>query len=99
MAMSRRGFLGAGAAFAGAVATKQLSWGQSATPAPTLPEAKTPAALALRKEIGDEQWTELFARLSKTNSDIKLKGLKTIDGKSDAGGDFLTGYPYTEFYD
>jgi hypothetical protein len=64
-----------------------------------VPDAKTPAAAALRKEIGDAQWAELFARLGKTNDDIKHKGLKTIAGRANAGGNFLTGYPYTEFYD
>lgn len=53
----------------------------------------------LRTRIGNEVFNELLNRLHKTNSDIRLKGIKTIDGKPNAGGSFLTGYPYTEFYD
>jgi hypothetical protein len=56
------------------------------------------AVKALRTKVGDEAFAELLSRLHKTNSDIKLKGIKTIDGKPDAGGSFLTGYPYTDLY-
>jgi hypothetical protein len=68
-----------------------------ATPAAFTP--KTPATADFLKLIGPTQAAELLTRLQKTNSDIKLKGLKTIRGVANAGGNFLTGYPYTEFYD
>jgi hypothetical protein len=108
MSLSRRNFLRTGATVVGTLAgldaARSLSFGQMLTRPQepvggAVPDAKTPAAAALKKEIGDAQWTELFARLNKTNSDVKLQGLKTIEGRSNAGGDFLTGYPYTEFYD
>lgn len=57
------------------------------------------AVKAVRERVGDEAFDELLVRLQKTNSDIRLKGIKTIEGKPNAGGSFLTGYPYTEFYD
>jgi hypothetical protein len=105
MRLSRRAFLASSAAAAGALAvsegTRLQGFGQSAAPAAASAglEPKTPVAAAWKKQMGDAQWSELIARLNKTNSDIKLKGLKTIDGKPNAGGNFLTGYPYTEFYD
>jgi Mannosylglycerate hydrolase MGH1-like glycoside hydrolase domain len=66
---------------------------------PDTGKSKSDAVRAVRAEVGDKAFAELLIRLHKTNSDIKLKGIKTIDGKPNAGGSFLTGYPYTEFYD
>jgi hypothetical protein len=57
------------------------------------------AVKAMRALVGEQPFNELLVRLRTTNSDIKTKGLKTIDGVANAGGTFLTGYPYTEFYD
>jgi len=67
----------------------------AASPAPTY----SAAVKALRTKVGEQPFQELLDRLRKTNSDIQLKGLKTIRGVPNAGGTFLTGYPYTEFYD
>jgi putative isomerase len=61
--------------------------------------AYSEAVGAVRAKVGDAAFQELLVRLQKTNSDIKLKGLKTIDGVPGVGGTLLTGYPYTEFYD
>ena len=101
MEMSRRTFLATSAAAAGAGLLTRTGLGQTATAPAALPvpDAKTPAALAVRKRVGNAAWTELFARLRKTNSDIEHKGLKTLRGVANAGGQYLTGYPYTEFYD
>jgi len=60
---------------------------------------KSAAVRAVHKMVGDNAFNELLVRLKKTNSDIRLKGIKTIEGQPNAGGSFLTGYPYTEFYD
>ncbi len=60
---------------------------------------RSPATADFLKAIGPEKHALLLERLAKTNADIKLKGLKTIRGQANAGGTFLTGYPYTEFYD
>jgi len=57
------------------------------------------AVKAVRTVFSDEVFAELLVRLRKTNSDIMHKGIKTIDGMPDSDGLFLTGYPYTEFYD
>jgi Mannosylglycerate hydrolase MGH1-like glycoside hydrolase domain len=62
-------------------------------------KSESAAVKALREMVGNEAFEELLLRLRKTNSDIRLQGIKTIDGKPNAGGTFLTGYPYTEFYD
>lgn len=62
-------------------------------------KSESVAVKAMRASVGDKAFAELLIRLHKTNSDIKHKGIKTIDGKPDTGGSFLTGYPYTEFYD
>jgi putative isomerase len=67
----------------------------AAAPEPTYSDA----VKAVRAKVGEQPFRELLVRLRKTNSDIKLKGLKTIRGVPNAGGTFLTGYPYTEFYD
>jgi hypothetical protein len=61
--------------------------------------AYSDAVNAVRARVGDKAFAEWLLRLPKTNSDIKHKGLKTIRGVPDAGGTFLTGYPYKEFYD
>ncbi len=109
MSTTRRDFLATTATAAGFVATSRFALGQAAlaaTPAAS-PTTATPAAFTPKsaatadflKLIGPDQSAELVKRLQKTNLDIKTKGLKTIDGRSGAGGDFLTGYPYTEFYD
>jgi putative isomerase len=66
---------------------------------PDTDKTESIAVKSVRNRVGDEAFAELLIRLHKTNSDIKFKGIKTIDGKPDAGGSFLTGYPYTEFYD
>jgi len=95
MAVTRREFLGAGVGLAGAAAFGGRALGQAPASAPAL----TPGAAAILKKVGPEQYKELLARLKQTNSDIKLKGLKTVRGVANAGGTFLTGYPYTEFYD
>ncbi len=107
MPLSRRDFLSASASFAGLVATSRLGLGQTPPAAPDAPPApaapaftpKSPATADFLKAIGPAQAAELLTRLRKTNADIKLKGLKTIRGVANAGGNFLTGYPYTEFYD
>lgn len=62
-------------------------------------KTESSAVKTLHTMVGDEAFAELLIRLHKTNSDIKLKGIKTIDGKINADGSYLTGYPYTEFYD
>jgi len=61
--------------------------------------AYSDAVKAVRAKVGEQPFQELLVRLRQTNSDIKLKGLKTIRGVPNAGGTFLTGYPYNEFYD
>jgi putative isomerase len=110
MPITRRNFLVTTASAAGLVATSRSAFGQAAlaatsaasSPTPPTPAAftpKSPATADFLKLIGPDQAAELVKRLQKTNSDIKLKGLKTIRGVSNAGGNFLTGYPYTEFYD
>jgi hypothetical protein len=98
MSMTRRTFLGASASFAGLSLLSRWGFGQApAAPAPPTPG--TPGAAAFLDSIGPERAKILYARLAKTNLDIKTKGLKTIRGVPNAGGTFLTGYPYTEFYD
>jgi putative isomerase len=57
------------------------------------------AARTMRARVGGPAFDQLAARLQRTNADIRQRGLKTIDGVAGAGGSFLTGYPYTEFYD
>ncbi len=109
MSLTRRDFLATSASLAGYAATARFGFGQTAPAATTAPGTpstapaafapKTPATADFLKLIGPAQSAELLARLNKTNSDIKLKGLKTIRGVANAGGSFLTGYPYTEFYD
>jgi hypothetical protein len=99
--LSRRTFL------RGVGATLTLPWlgslsrfGMAAAAEAAASEPAYSAAVkAVRAKVGEQPFQELLARLRKTNSDIKLKGLKTIRGVPDAGGTFLTGYPYTEFYD
>jgi putative isomerase len=95
---SRRTFL------RGVGATMTLPWlgslsGFGAEPAVSLEPNYSSAVKAVRARVGEPAFQELLVRLRKTNSDIKLKGLKTIRGVPNAGGTFLTGYPYTEFYD
>jgi putative isomerase len=100
MPLTRRDFLASSASLAGLVATSRLGFGQSGpvgVPAEFKP--KSAATADFLKSIGPVQAAELLKRLQKTNSDIKLKGLKTIRGVPNAGGNLLTGYPYTEFYD
>jgi putative isomerase len=97
MHISRRTFLSTTAALAGAPLLSRLTRAQSMTAASGL--AASAAVRAVRAKVGDKAFAELLVRLKKTNSDIKLKGLKTIRGVANAGGAFLTGYPYTEFYD
>ena len=96
--ISRRTFL------RGVGVTMVLPWleplsGFGAEPAVSLEPKYSSAVKAVRTKVGDAPFQELLLRLRKTNSDIQLKGLKTIRGVPNAGGTFLTGYPYTEFYD
>ncbi len=106
MPLTRRNFLATSASLAGYAATARLGLGQiapaaptasAATPAPFTP--KSPATADFLKLVGPTQASALLTRLAKTNSDIKLRGLRTIRGVPNVGGDFLTGYPYNEFYD
>ena len=100
MNMTRRDFLATSASFAGLVATSRLGFGQTAPAAtPVAFSPKSAATADFLKLIGPDQAAQLITRLEGTNSDIKHKGLKTIRGVPDAGGNFLTGYPYAEFYD
>ena len=100
MKTSRRDFLAASASVAGLVATSRLGWAQSLAPAaPYSFKPKSPGTADFLKEIGRDNAVTLMARLVKTNWDIKYKGLKTIRGMANAGGDLITGYPYAEFYD
>ncbi len=100
MPLSRRAFLAATASLAAAPALARLTRGQTASAtAPATAPAYSPAVQAVRVKVGDKPFADMLARLRQTNSDIKLKGLKTIRGVANAGGTFLTGYPYTEFYD
>jgi len=107
--LSRRTFLqGVGAAAAlpclaplrGFAAEASPAAVATGTPPPAAAEPAYSAAVkAVRAKVGEQPFQELLVRLRKTNADIKLKGLKTIRGVANAGGTFLTGYPYTEFYD
>jgi Mannosylglycerate hydrolase MGH1-like glycoside hydrolase domain len=82
------------------VATPELTFfAQNSLPNNRDGQNESAAVKAVRVRVGDEAFTELLVRLNKTNYDIKLKGIKTINGEPNAGGSFLTGYPYTEFYD
>jgi len=54
------------------------------------------ATLAWEASIGPAEWAELQARLRKTNSDIRTRGLRSFRGASEK---LLTGYPYNEYYD
>ena len=75
-------------------------FGQSSLPnTPDSGKTESIAVKTMHDMVGDEAFTELLIRLHKTNSDIKFKGIKTIDGKINTDGSYLTGYPYTEFYD
>ncbi|HEY4330354.1 MAG TPA: trehalase family glycosidase [Phycisphaerae bacterium] len=95
MPISRRDFLTTSLAAASLPALSRFTRGAAPNAGPTL----TPAAQSLQAQLGAANYAELLTRLKKTNSDVKLKGLKTIRGVANAGGSFLTGYPYTEFYD
>jgi hypothetical protein len=101
--LSRRSLLKSSAAALAATSLPHFLYAQtqpataSAIPANFTP--KSPATADFLRAIGPEKHAILLQRLAKTNSDIKLKGLKTIRGQANAGGNFLTGYPYTEFYD
>jgi putative isomerase len=96
MSLTRRDFLRAGASFAALAAAGRPSFGQVAD-ATSQPAANPSAAtLALQQSVGPAQWTEFQARLRKTNSDIKARGLRTFKGASEK---LLTGYPYNEYYD
>ncbi len=100
MPTTRRDFLITTASLAGLAATSRFTFGQTApATTPIVFSPKSPATADFLKLIGPDEAAELLKRLQKTNSDIKLKGLKTIRGVPNAGGNFLTGYPYTEFYD
>lgn len=97
MQFSRREFLAASASLAAVSTGRRLLRGQAAG-ASSAP-AYSAAVKAMQARVGEKAFAELLVRLRKTNSDIKTKGLKTIRGVANAGGNFLTGYPYTEFYD
>jgi len=100
MPISRRDFLRAGASVAAVAATGPMGFGQVAGPAsePASQPAANPSAatLALQKSVGPGPWGELLARLAKTNSDIRARGLRTFRGSPEK---LLTGYPYNEYYD
>ena len=57
---------------------------EAAAPEP----AYSDAVKAVRAKVGEQPFQELLVRLRKTNSDIQLKGLKTIRGVPNAGGTF-----------
>ena len=100
MFISRREFIATTASMAGLSMLPPCLFGQATTEGTiALPSPRTPAATAFLESIGPERAKILYAHLAKTNLDIKTKGLKTIRGVANAGGHFLTGYPYTEFYD
>lgn len=101
MTISRRQFLAASAAVAGAPLLSRLAGAQTVPAATALSTAPaySAAVQAVRARVGEKAFAELLTRLAKTNADIKTKGLKTIRGQANAGGSYLTGYPYTEFYD
>src|SRR6185312_4858546 len=84
MPLSRRDFLRLSAA---AATCTQL--GRTAR-AETGPVAARAGADAAERAL-------LRGRLGQVNADIRAHGLRTIPGV--AGGPFLTGYPYNEFYD
>jgi hypothetical protein len=96
MPISRREFLATTASLAATPVFARLARGQTA---PATEPAYSAAVNAVRAKVGEKPFAELLVRLRKTNADIKTKGLKTIRGQANAGGTFLTGYPYTEFYD
>jgi len=92
MSLSRRDFLWmAGSMAALGPAAKLL--GDTPPQPTTQPSAET---LALAARIGSAQWAELQARLRKTNSDIRTRGLRPFRGSAEK---LLTGYPYNEYYD
>ncbi len=103
MSISRRQFLAASAALGAAPLLGRFGDGQvletTETTGPASQPAYSAAVRAVIAQVGEKPFAELLVRLGTTNSDIHLKGLKTIRGKPNAGGKFLTGYPYTEFYD
>ncbi|HEX3729203.1 MAG TPA: twin-arginine translocation signal domain-containing protein, partial [Opitutaceae bacterium] len=84
MPLSRRDFLRLSAAAA--------SW----TQLQGLARAETAAAADRARGDAPER-ALLRGRLSQVNADIRAHGLRAIPGV--AGGPFLTGYPYNEFYD
>ncbi len=97
--LSRRQFLTATASLAAAPALARLAQGQTAPAVAASEPVYSDAVKAVRAKVGEKAFAELLVRLRKTNADIKTKGLKTIRGQANAGGNFLTGYPYVEFYD
>ncbi|MDP9173406.1 MAG: hypothetical protein M3O30_06015 [Planctomycetota bacterium] len=62
----------------------------------TAPSPKSPAVAAMLRVAGDESWDKLTARLTKVNSDIRTRGLRSFPGSDEK---VITGYPYNEFYD
>jgi len=94
MHISRRDFIAASASLAGLAAVARAGLVQSAPSGVSAPA--TPAARALHQQLGDAAWSELPGRLATLNSDLRSNGLRAIEGVE---GTFLTGYPYTEFYD
>ena len=98
MPLTRRDFLASSASLAGLVATSRLGFGQSGpTGVPAEFKPKSAATADFLKSIGPVQAAELLKRLQKTNSDIKLKGLKTIRGVPNAGGIFSRATPTRSF--
>ncbi|MGA2585080.1 MAG: trehalase family glycosidase [Tepidisphaeraceae bacterium] len=92
MAITRRDFMRGAASFAAMAAVQKFGFGQSTQPT-TNP---SPAMLAYEQTIPPAEWSELLARLRKTNADIRARGLRKFPGSEEK---LLTGYPYNEFYD
>src|ERR1700674_1832925 len=59
-------------------------------------DLKSPAARALEKRVGPQDWQQLLTRLATVNSDIATRGFRSFPGTTDK---LLTGYPYNEYYD
>src|ERR1700722_14946627 len=93
MSITRRDFMRGAASLAAMAATQRFGFADAVAPPSTNP---SPATLAYQQSVPPAQWTELLARLKKTNSDIHMRGLRNFRG-SDVK--LLTGYPYNEYYD
>jgi putative isomerase len=100
MPISRREFVSASASLAGLAAAARagvMLMSDAYSSRATFGSGDvTPAARALQRQFGDAAWAELQRRLVTTNEDVRVRGLRTMDG---VDGILLTGYPYNEFYD